>query len=95
MAEWRECRRYAKDFEDHSRACHLPGHRRVVGPETCAACPVPALVATVEAVGDRCREAEAASDSWVDAKALETIREIVDAALALLPAEGERGEGDE
>ena len=87
MGGWRECRRYAQDFEDHSRACHLPGHRRVVDPETCTACPVPALVEAVEAAVE-CGN----KHIGLTAEACGCYIASCEAALAALPAEGERGE---
>ena len=54
-----------------------------------------ALVEAVKAIGESVREAEAAEDAWVDAKALDHIGNIAQAVLDGLPKPEEVLEGED
>lgn len=104
---WRECewaRQSTKpggDFRVCGLVKELLGTGWLVSPNVCATCVVAqaeliaALVEAVKAIGESVREAEAAEDAWVDAKALDHIGNIAQAVLDGLPKPEEVLEGED
>jgi len=83
---------YVKDArQDHpARGCPVHGRNWQLSQDQ-----VIALAEAVKAIGESVREAEAAEDAWVDAKALDHIGNIAQAVLDGLPKPEEVLEGED